>query len=219
MELQTAVQKLIEAFGQQNFTFAEKLHNNAVDENWNRFKGTTRAVFDALERHTIIFDVDYSEIDKEKFDADLAKFQTEVGEEMLLAWKYKFGALVFVGIIYADNMTDAELKSVFLRFDNGLVNTMRKYVGRFELHGEKPGVTGTMMPIFSDTARSQSFNENIGNYYNSHFWKKSYVSTISVDTTTETFKRRKNMFGIKWHGDFELKRLAEYVFPDRGRVL
>ena len=219
MELQTAIQKLIEAFGQQNFTFAEKLHKNAVDENWNKFKGSTRAVFDLLERHTIIFDVDYSEIDKEKFDADLAKFQTDVSEEMLLAWKYVLGGLEFVGIIYADNLTDAELKSIFSHFDEGLVNTMRKYVGRSELHGEKPGVMGTMMPIFSDAERAQSFNKNIRNYYNSHFWKKSYVSTISVDTTTETFTRGKHLFGLKWKGGIELDRLAGQVFPDSGRIL
>lgn len=211
MEIKTMIQKLIEALEQQEFTFSEVLHSGAID-NWSYLQGARKGFVKTLEKYTTLLDTDYSEIDKKKFDLDFAKLQKDTSKEMLYAWKYSAGSLIIVGIIFADNLTGSEIKSLFKRLDSGVTDMMRKHVGRN--NGAKQCVYATMMPVFADHDKAQKFNLMIRDFFSSHFWKQTYVSTISVNSDSETLIQGKSTLGSNWNGGIDLKLLRNYMFSN-----
>lgn len=211
METKEAIIRLIEALGKQNFTFSEKLHSG-VDDDWGYLEGASKGFVNAIKKYTYLIDGDYSNIDKQKFDADFAKFQQSVSDDMLFAWKYSAGSLVMVGIMYADNLNIQDIKSLFKRLDDGTTNIMRTHVGRNAINGEKASNYATMMLVFANKEKAEMFNTLIRDFYSSHFWKQTYVSTISVDFSSEVITQGKGTLGTKWNGDIDLKMVRKHLF-------
>lgn len=218
MDAKTAILRLVNGLNHQEFNFSEKLFTDAFNEEYEYLTGTKKKVYQAL--NDWFSDkglVSYSHIDKEQFQSDLECFQRNVDERMLLSWGYKMGSLAIVGIMYADHIGHDELKAIFSRFDDGLVNTMRKHVGNVS-QDTAAGVFGTMILIFADPEKARSFNNRIKDFYSSHFWKKTYSSVLTVDCVSETLTQGKHLMGRKWDGSIEIAALKKSLFENNFYV-
>ena len=114
-----------------------------------------------------------------------------------------------VGIMYGDSLSEQELQGIFTRFDEGLAKNMRKYVGRNTIGATKMSTYGTMMLVFSDSAKAQRFNATIGNYFNSHFWKQVYASMMTLDSASMELTQGKGPMGLKWQGGIDVSLLKK----------
>lgn len=210
MELKKAVSNLINALSSQEYSFGEALYSDAFVESFNYQTGAKKAMSDALNsinKHI----VSYDHIDKDAFDRDLHRFQQKVDERMLFGWGYKSGNLSIVGIMFADNLSDSDIKSLFNRLDDGVTNIMRHHTGHVA-GGNDGGTWGTMMLVFADSNKARKFNARIREYYNSYFFKSTYISAISIDCTSETLTQGKAAFGANWQGGMDVSVLRSQLF-------
>lgn len=210
MDTKKVVMNLINALGNQEYSFSEALYSDAFVEKFNYQTGAKKVVSDVLNsinKHV----VSYNHIDKAAFDNDLRRFQLAVDEKMLFAWGYKSGNLSIVGIMFADNLNERDIKSLFNRLDNGVTNIMRHHTGHVA-GGNNGGTWGTMMLVFEDANKAQKFNANIREYYNSYFFKSTYVSAVSIDCTSETLTQGKAAFGASWQGGMDVSILKRQLF-------
>ena len=210
MNVKEVVIKFSRALERQEFNFEQKLFEEAFDSNYDYLTGTKKKVYSAL--HSINQSlVNYKSVDAKKFEADLNKFQQMTDPSMLFAWKYVFGSLFILGTIYADNLSDSDILALFNNFDKGITNVMRGNVA--ELSGStKASILGTMVLLFSDPNKANRIANQINKYYNSHFWKYSYVSTFIIDCSSETLVQGKWNFGRKWTGGLEIPMLRKDLF-------
>ena len=210
MDTKKVVTNLINALGNQEYSFSETLYSEAFVESFNYQTGAKKVVSDALNsinKHI----VSYDHIDKVAFNKDLKRFQQDVDERMLFAWGYKSGNLSIVGIMYADNLSDNEIKSLFKRLDNGVTDIMRHHTGHVA-GGNNGGTWATMMLVFADANKARKFNANIRDYYNSYFFKSTYISAVSVDCASETLTQGKAAFGASWQGGMDVSILKSQLF-------
>lgn len=210
MDIKTTVLKLVDALGHQNFSVSEKLYKEGFLEDYSYLSGNKQKLYTAISKFNQKF-VNYDHIKFDEFESDLRVLQQRVSEKMLFAWGYQSGSLCLIGMIYADNFSGKEIESLFSRLDDGITNVMRKHVGKV-FNGENGGLYGTMMLIFSDSNKSRSFNSNIKKYYNSHFWKQTYVSTVTIDCDSETLTVGKAAMGMNWNGGLDMSTLRKDVF-------
>lgn len=130
-------------------------------------------------------------------------------------WTYKYESLVLVGAIEADNLPIQQLYSIFRQFAAGVV-AMQKHTGKLYSAGILPtklGVFATFLPIFDNPQRAAEFNTQIKNFYDAHFLKKIYTSTISIDCRNETLTQGKGTLGQKWKGGIIVSALRNTLFP------
>lgn len=210
MDTRKVVTNLINALRDQDFSFSESLFKDAFVERYNFQTGTKKMMLDMLQsinKHI----VSYDHIDKSVFDQDFRRFQQSVDEKMLFSWGYKSGALCIIGIMFADNMSDSEIKSLFSRLDDGVTNIMRNHTGRVS-GGNAGGTYGTMMLVFSDSNKAKRFNNSIRDYYNSHFWKSTYISAMSIDCSSQTLTQGKAPLGGNWSCGVDVSLLRDYLF-------
>lgn len=210
MDIRTAVLKIVDALGHQNFSVSEKLYKDGFLEDYSFLSGNKQKIYTAISKWNQKF-VNYDHIKFDEFESDLRVLQQHVSEKMLFAWGYQSGSLCLVGIMYADNFSEKEIDSLFSRLDDGITNVMRKHVGRI-FTDQKGGLYGTMMLLFSDSNKSNRINCNIKKYYNSHFWKQTYVSSVIVDCTSETLTVGKGVMGMNWHGGLDMPTFRKDIF-------
>lgn len=211
MDIQTTVVKLVKALEHQQFSFNETLFKQTFKvDDYNYYSGTKKTIIKALSAFGDRF-VSYSDVDSKKFNSYMTEFQKEVSEEMLISWKFSSGYFILTGAIYSDTMSDEDMRSLFARFDSGIVSKMRKNAGRL-YGGAKAATYGTLIPIFMDENKVQKFNSVINDFYHNHFIKSTIVSCASIDCTNETLTQGKGPLGMKWQGGFDFKLLKKDLF-------
>ena len=209
MDVKTAILTLVGGLKHQDFNFSENLFPEAFVEDFEYLTGTKKKFYQVVNKLFVEGIVSFKHVKKEEFEADLERFQNVVDPRMLLTWSYKSGNLVMVGIMYGDSLSEQELQGIFTRFDEGLAKNMRKYVGRNTIGATKMSTYGTMMLVFSDSAKAQRFNATIGNYFNSHFWKQVYASMMSLDSASMELTQGKGPMGLKWQGGIDVSLLKK----------
>lgn len=210
MDIKKVITNLVNALGNQEYSFNEALHSDAFIERYNFETGAKKVMLDTLQainKHI----VSYDHIDKRAFDSDFHRFQLSVEESMLFAWGYKSGSLCIIGIMYADNLSDGEIKALFSRFDDGVTNIMRNHTGRVS-GGNNAGTYGTMMLVFSNPDKAKRFNNSIRDYYNSYFFKATYISSMSIDCSSKTLTQGKAPLGGDWKYGLDIPLLRSQLF-------
>lgn len=210
MEITTIVTNLIKALQGQGYSFEDTLNAHAFVENLNYQSGMKRVTSNLLNSFNQKF-ISYDNINRSSFVKDYKSFQQNVDDRMLFTWAYKSAALSIVGIIHADDLSHNELKNIFAKLDDGVTNIMRKYVG--QVNGQDYGTYGTMLLIFSDSNKAKNFNASIRDYYSSHSFKSTYVSTITIDCSSEVLTQGKaTVFFSKWQGGMDISDLKRRIF-------
>lgn len=210
MDTRRVIVNLINSLQEQGYSFEEAITGISFQEDFNYLSGTKKKVANALQSFNSKF-VSYDNIDKAAFVRDYKRFQQSVDDRMLFAWAYKSGLLSIVGIIDADDLHDSEFRSVFNKLDIGVTDIMRAHVA--QLNGQNYGIHGTMLLVFSNPNRASRFNESIQEYYNSHFTKSSYVSSISIDCKSEVLTQGKSgVLFCKWSGGMDISLLRKSIF-------
>lgn len=216
MDISRIVTNLIKALQTQGYSFEDYIHADAYNENFNYQSGIKKVASNIIQavNNPII---SYNNINKETFNADFLRFQQSVDDQMLFSWAYKSGALSIVGIIDGSDlldsrkMNDSILFTIFSRFDNGVTNIMRKYVG--QANGQDLGTYGTMIVLFNDQANAQYFNLIIRDFYSSHFMKSTFISAISIDCVSQTLTQGKSgLFGAPWQGGIDVTNIKQTLF-------
>lgn len=210
METKQVVLNLITALGDQGYSFSESLSSDAFVEGFDYQSGVKRKISETLQAFNKRI-VSYEHIDHKAFDRDLRLFQESVDYRMLVGWGYKSGCLSIVGILFADKLSYGELRTIFSRLDDGVTNILRKHTGRV-YGGEDGGTYGTMLLVFSDSSKANRFNEKIQEFYNSHFFKSTYTSSICIDCSAQSFTLGKAAMGLKWKGGMDTNALQSRLF-------
>ena len=212
METKQLVLKLFDALSRQDYSLSEKVSSSIFSESYEHKGDTTKKIYNYLHEMDLkLGSVSYDHIDKSSFQRDLNKVQEYVSEEMLFAYGYKSGNLSIIGIIFADSLNDNDLRSIFSRLDESILNTMRKHVGHV-YGGNNGGTWGTMMVVFSDSNKARHFNDNISTYYNSHFLKSCSVSSICIDCASNTLTQGKAALGLKWRAGLDIEAFRRDIF-------
>ena len=211
METKSLVLKLIDAIGNQDYSFSETISSSAFIENYGYKNEGTQKVFNYLHNLDMkIGAVSYDHIDKAAFQKDLAAVQRYVNENMLLAYGYKSGNLSIIGILHADSLSKSDIQSIFNRLDDSVTNVLRQHTGH--VYGGQNGATwGTLLLIFSDPNKARSFNEDIRSFYNYHFFKTSCTSAMSIDCSNNLLTQGKGAFG-DWKGGLDIDSLKRHIW-------
>ena len=182
-----------------------------MKENYEYKSEITQKIFNYLHKLDMKSGaVSYDHIDKAAFQRDLANAQKYVHESMLIAYGYKSGSLSIIGILHADSLSNSELQSIFNRLDDAVTNSLRQHTGH--MYGGNNGATwGTLLLIFSNHENAKCFNDNINNFYSSHFFKSSYTSAMSIDCFNDSLTRGKAAFG-SWRGGLDIENLQKAIW-------
>lgn len=209
MDIKKVITNLIKSLQDQGYSFEESLHASAFEESFGYQSGIKKMASNLLQSITKNL-VSYDHIDKAAFVRDYKRFQQNIDDRMLFTYAYKSGALSIVGIIYADDLSINELKSIFNKLDDGVTNVMKAHVG--QANGQDAGTYGTMLLVFENTNKARNFNSSIRNYFSSHFMASTYISTITVDCQSSTLTQGKaGLFG-KWQGGMDVSTLKNKLF-------
>lgn len=162
------------------------------------------------------------------FQGDMYSISQDLPDIVLFPWSYKAprpilrswlgetqGLLSVVGIMMISDLNQYNIKSVLNRFDNAMMNVLRKY----PLGDENKTTFGTLMCLFSHSEDAQMFNMSMRKFYCSHAFKNTFVSTISIDCEAETLTRgRAGIFSHKWHGGMDVSKLREDIFCEEIKI-
>lgn len=211
MDITTTLTNLFGALRQQNFSFSETIDESSFSENADYLTDTKKAVAKALLSFNSLF-VTYDNVDHEAFEHDLLLLKRYVGEDLITAWAFLSGSLSLNGIICnAAEIGEDRIKNIFSRFDDAVLNVIRRNVGQV-FAGAQGALYGTLIWVFTDSQKAAKFNSKISNYYSSHFWKSTYVSSISIDCASETLTQGKAPMGAKWQGGMDISIIRKQLF-------
>lgn len=163
-----------------------------------------------------------------RFQGDMYSVSQDLPEIVLFPWNYKpprpilrswlgetQGILSVVGIMMIPDLKQCDIKSVLTHFDNAVMKVLRKY----PWGDENKATFGTLMCLFSHTEDAQRFNMLMREYYYSHAFKNTFVSTISIDCEAETLTQgRAGIFSHKWHGGMDVSKLRENIFCEGIKI-
>ena len=206
MEVKQAVSRLIAGLEQQEYYFSDEIKSGMFVENYEYFSGAKKKIAKLVAKFNAST-VTYGDWTKDEFDKALVEMNENLDDRMLLTWGFKSGSFTMIGIIFADNINESDLKAIFSKLDAEVLK-MRKFSGK-GVQGNKLGTYATFMPVFGDSAKARSFNANIKKFYESHMLKGAYTSTISFDCADESVTVGKAALGLKWSGGIAVKELCE----------
>ncbi len=209
---------LVHALTEQKYSFSKELNKDSFTQlsdlltkgqstAWDVTKFAVECIFDeSIDDPTST----YTNIDKAAFARDLKKVD-DLHEGLITSYTYQAGSLAVVTILDADRMSSSSILEFFKKFDDMIVNVLRKHTGK--VSGDtSAGTFGTVFFMFSDSSHAQNFNDNLlKKCYESHFMKSTYSSAVTVDCQSCTLTRGKGPLGMKWKGGINFSKIEKIL--------
>ena len=206
MDAKECIKRIIHVLGEQRYVFSKGLQ--LYCSNLDSLKQIEEKFVDPLNLNC--FQGDMYSISQDLPDIVLYPWSYKAPRPILRSWLGETqGLLSVVGIMMISDLNQCDITAILNRFDNAMMNVLRKYPW-----GDENKVTfGTLLCIFSQTEDAQRFNMSMRNYYCSHVFKNTFVSTISIDCETEKLTQgRAGIFSHKWHGGIHIPKLKDGLF-------
>ena len=206
METKECLIRIVNSLSEQGFVFSRGVKVYSLDR-------------DSLQSNSKHFSKPF---DLNCFQVDMHGIAQDLPEVALFPWRCKApkpifhfvlgetqGLISVVGIVLIPDLSQINIKSVFSRFDEVVLNMLRKY----NPWNSDNGVTfGTLMFLFEHSEDAHIFNSTIRKNYSTHAYKNTFVSAISIDCETETLTQGRSGLCFKWNGGIDVPKLKEHIF-------
>lgn len=200
------LRRIVNALSEQGFVFSKGVKVYATDQ----------ALLQSNSEH---FSKPFN---LNRFQGDMHWIAYHLPEVALFAWRCKAprpifhsilgstqGLMSVVGIVQISDFDQIDIKSVFSRFAEVLMNMLRKYN---PWNNENGATFGTLMCLFEHSEDAQRFNSSIRKNYSAHIFKNTILSAISIDCEAETLMQGRAGLCFKWNGGIDVPKLKEQVF-------
>ena len=206
METKECLKRIVNSLCEQGFVFSKGV----------KVYATNQALLQSNSEH-------FSEpFDLNSFQGDMHWIAQHLPEVALFPWRCKAprpifyhilgetqGLMSVVGIVLIPDLSQINIKSVFSRFDEVVLNMLRKYN---TCNSDNAVTFGTLLFLFEHSEDAQIFNSTIRKNYSAHAFKNTFISTISIDCETETLTQGRAGLCFKWNGGIDVPKLKENVF-------
>lgn len=206
METKECLRKIVHSLSEQGFVFSKGVKVYATDQ----------ALLQSNSEH---FEEPFN---LNSFQGDMHGIAQHLPEVALFPWRCETPRPIFhsilgetqglvsvVGVVQISDSDQIDIKSVFCRFDEVLMNMLRKYN---PWNNDNGGTYGTLMCLFEHSGDAQRFNGTIRKNYSAHAFKNTFVSTISIDLETGTLTQGRSGLCFKWDGEIDVPKLKEHIF-------
>ena len=206
METKECLRRIVNSLSEQGFVFSKGVIVYSLDR-------------ESLQSNSEHFSKPF---DLNCFQGDMHGIAQHLPEVALIPWRCKAprpifhsilgetqGLMSVVGIVLIPDLSYIDIKSVFNRFDEVVLNMLRKFN---PWNNDNGGTYGTLMLLFERSEDAQRYNSSIRNNYSAHISKNTIISAISIDCETETLTQGRSGLCFKWNGGIDVPKLKEHVF-------